>query len=94
MAIKRKREYNINAKTMHTMVKTTTIKSNQVSFRLLHFLFGMTRITWYIYSSKPIHLYYTSRSVKENKCIKLANLKHNEISFKKVFIKKKLHKKS
>lgn len=78
------------------MVKTTTIKSNQVSFRLLHFLFGMTRITWYIYmySSKLIHLYYTSRSVKENKCIKLANLKHNEISFKKVFIKKKLHKKS
>lgn len=72
------------------MVKTTTIKSNPVSFRLLHFLFGMTRITWYIYSSKPIHLYYTSRSVKENKCIKLANLKHNEISFKKVFIKKKI----
>lgn len=76
------------------MVKTTTIKSNQVSFRLLHFLFGTTRITWYIYSSKLIHLYYTSRSVKVNKCIKLANLKHNEISFKKVFIKKKLHKKS
>lgn len=46
-----------------------------------------------MYFSKLIYLYYISRSVKENKCIKFVNFKYNEISFKKVFIKKKLYKK-